>query len=308
MTKVVKILMFPLVVGSLLIFTACGQSEDHPRSNAHLGSTQHTNKIKIVAAENFYGETARAVGGEHVTVTSIITNPSVDPHEFEPTTQTAKKVADAQVVIYNGIGYDNWMAKLISSSNDGRKSIIRVGDDVMGKKVGENEHVWYIPETMPRLATTLANKLAKIDPKHARDYHHNAAAFRRSLQPFLNLVAQLKQQHSKNVEVTEPVFDYMLNDLNYKVINRKFSLAVEEGTDPRPRDMIQMQNDLKNHKVAFLVENIQVKSPTVSRLVRLAKENHVPVVKVTESLPKGKDYKTWMIDQLKQIEQIKKSK
>lgn len=292
----------------LFILAACGESD---RSSQQSGSdveqktSKEEQKIKIVAAEDVYGEVAKAVGGDHVTVTSIITGSNSDPHDFEPTPKTAKTVSNASVVIYNGIGYDNWMDQLISSSSKhDKKNTINVGDDVMGKQNGDNPHIWYQPETMPRVSTVLADQLAKIDPKHAEDYRHQASNYQDSLQPFLDLVNKLQQPKLKRIEVTEPVFDYMLNALNYQSNNRNFPLAIEEGTDPAPKDVAQMQNDLKEGKIAFLIENIQVNSPIIDQLVKLAKENDVPIVKVTETLPEGKDYKTWMMDQLKQIKQI----
>lgn len=264
-------------------------------------------KIKVVAAENFYGEAAKAVGGSHVKVTSIISNPNVDPHAFQPTTETAKKVSDAKILIYNGLGYDDWMTRLINASSNRQKTVIRVGDEVMGKHYGENEHVWYIPQTMPKVAEALANRLAKLDPKHASDYRRNARAYQRSLQPLFEKVQQLKQTKPKRVIVTSPVFNNMLIALNDKPIDRNFSMAIEEGLDPKPKDMIQIQEDLKNHNASFLVDNIQVKNPVVTQLIQIAKQHHVPIVRVSEALPPGKTYKEWMVDQLEQIQQITNS-
>lgn len=287
-------------LAATMCLTACG----HTKSTNGAGDSK---KIKIVAAENFYGEVARAVGGNHVQVTSVIKGSKTDPHDFQPTPETAKQISGAQVVIYNGIGYDNWMNQLLSStSNGGKKTVIRVGNDVAGKKNGDNEHVWYSPQTMPRLASTLANDLAKMDPKHAEDYRKHAATYKKLLKPFLDQVDQLKQSGPKKVEVTEPVFNYMLAALNDKLINKNFPLAIEKGTDPAPADFAQMEKALKHHKVAFLVENIQAESPTVNQLVRFAKENHVPIVRVTETMPKGETYRAWMMGELQQIKKITK--
>lgn len=300
----VKVLLFGVIffAANLLILTGCSSSE---QSSQESDRSEGGSKINIVAAEDFYGEVAEAVGGDHVEVTSIITNPSEDPHDFEPTPDTAKTVSNADVLIYNGIGYDNWMENLIeSSSNNDEKINIKVGEDVLDKENGDNEHIWYKPETMPRLADALADRLAKEDPKHAEDFEQQAANYQDSLQPLLDLVSQSETSSEKTAAVTEPIFDYMLDALHYKPNNTKFPLAIEEGTDPAPKDVAEMQDDIKDHNVSFLVQNIQVENPTITKLVELAKENDVPIVKVTETLPEGKDYKTWMIDQLKQIEQI----
>lgn len=270
------------------------------------GSNQkNSKKIQIVAAEDFYGEVAKAVGGDHVDVTSIINKPSVDPHDFEPTTDTAKTVNKAKLVVYNGIGYDGWMDKLVSSSNSTDTPVIRVAEDIMGKKDGDNEHLWYNPDTMPKLAEAIANKLAKIDPKNGNDYRQNAKKYQSSIKPVKDLVEKLsRKSDNKKVDVSEPVFDYMLQALNYKEGNVKFSKAVEDGNDPAPADIAEMQKDVKDHRIAFFVDNIQASDPTVKKLVKLAGQSHTPVIKVTETLPDGKDYKTWMLDELKQVEKI----
>jgi zinc/manganese transport system substrate-binding protein len=277
-----------LVVGML---AGCGNS----------GNGGSAKKINVVAAEDFYGEVAQAVGGSHVKVTSIINKPSMDPHDFEPTTAAARSVNEAKLVVYNGIGYDGWMTKLAKGGKD--RTVVRVAEDVMGKKDGDNEHLWYNPKTMPKLANDLADKLGKIDKKNAAEYRKNAQKYIAKIQPIQDKVNKLKQNSDqKLVDVSEPVFDYMLDALGYKVANNHFELAVEQETDPSPKDIAAMQKDIKEKRIAFFVSNIQEMSPTVKKMTNLAKQHHVPVIKVTETLPANKDYKAWMLDQLNQIE------
>ncbi|MET1247210.1 metal ABC transporter solute-binding protein [Sporolactobacillus sp. STCC-11] len=283
-----------LLVGLL---AGCGSSS--------ASDDKSSNKISIVAAEDFYGEVANAVGGKHVLVTSIINKPNMDPHDFEATPQTAKAVSSAKLVIYNGIGYDGWMEKLVSNQKSG--NVIRVGEDVMNKKDGDNEHLWYQPDTMLALANHLADKLGKLDSANADEYKDNAAKYIASIKPIKDEVAKLsKKSDNKLVDVSEPVFDYMLEALGYKVANNHFEQAVEEESDPSPKDIAQMQQDIEKKKIAFFVSNSQEMSPTVEKMVKLANKHHVPVIKVTETLPAGKNYKTWILDELKQIEEAQK--
>ena len=73
--------------------------------------------ITVVAAENFWGSLAGQLGGTHVKVTSIISNPDADPHSYEPTAADGREVAAAQLVIINGVGYDGWATKLADARN-----------------------------------------------------------------------------------------------------------------------------------------------------------------------------------------------
>jgi len=124
---------------------------------------KNSEKLNIVTTTDFYGEVAKAVVGDKGTVSSIINNPAIDPHDYEPTTKTAKLVSKADITVANGLGYDSWMDKL---NNDSNNTYIKIGENVMHKKIGANPHVWYNPETMPKYANYLAAKLAKKQPKN----------------------------------------------------------------------------------------------------------------------------------------------
>src|SRR4051812_36442808 len=162
--------------------------------------------IRIVAAENFYGDLATQIGGGHVTVTSILSNPDDDPHLFETSASTARTIADAQIVLYNGADYDPWMDKLLSTAAAGNRAVI-VAADLTGHKSGDNPHLWYEPPTFPAVAAALAAELSKRDPADAAVYEANLAAFNASFAETLKPVAAIKAAHAgTSVTATEPVF------------------------------------------------------------------------------------------------------
>ncbi len=293
--KKIHFFSFITLTLSLLIMTASGCSNSRGDKKQAL--------IQIVAAENFYGEAAAQVAGNYAEVVSLITNPDADPHEFEPTPLMAGKISDADIVIYNGLGYDGWVDKIVgASSRTGHQSVISVAADIMGKKDGDNEHVWYDPATMPKLAGVLAEKLGKLDPAHAETFKSNAEAYMASLAPLTQQIGNLRQDPPISAEVSEPVFDYMLKALNIHNNSTLFSKAVEEGVDPSPAVLAQMQQDLKQKKVGIFIKNKQAESPIVENLARLAEASGIPVVEVTETEPAGQNYIQWMSGQLKQIE------
>ncbi|WP_407313150.1 metal ABC transporter solute-binding protein, Zn/Mn family [Desulfosporosinus sp. SB140] len=259
-------------------------------------------KINVVAAENFYGEVAQAVGGDRVNVTSILTNPGQDPHDYEPTAETSKAVAGAQVVVYTGIGYDDWMGRLLKADSSAKtKDVVAVGSDLLGKSAGDNPHVWYDLSTMPKLASKLADDLGRLDPANSEDYQKRAKDYIATMAPLTDKVTKIKQSDPVSIDVSEPVFDYVAESLNLKVNNPKFALAVEEGNDPTASDYATVQDDIKNHKIKLFVFNTQTDSPTVENIVKLAQGNGIPIVKVTETEPAGKNYIQWMAEQLDQV-------
>src|SRR5271169_4153764 len=136
--------------------------------------------VKVVAAENFYGDMARQIGGANVAVTSILSNPDDDPHLFEASPSTAKALSDAKIVIANGVDYDPWMEKLLRASKaTGRKEIV-VGA-LVGRKPGDNPHLWYNPTYMKAAAKALVADLVAADPAHKADYEQGEAKFIESL-------------------------------------------------------------------------------------------------------------------------------
>lgn len=267
-----------------------------------------TDGITVVSSLNFYGEVAKAVLGDHGTVTSIITSPNTDPHDFEPTTKTARTVAAADVVIANGIGYDGWMQKLVKANGNSAVTSIRVGEDLMSKKTGANEHLWYNEATMSKLARHLAKVYAKRDPKHQAAYQRNAEKYIKSLQPISTKLNQLKQNSQRQkVAVSEPVFNYALAELGYQISDQHFARAIEEGTDPSPSDIKSLQTAITEHKIAFFVQNSQSTDKVVANLVSLANKHNVPVIKVTETMPHGLNYRQWMLQQYEQLAKIQKT-
>ena len=294
-----KRLLAGISVALLAIFAvACGSN------GAAKQSSSNGSKIQFVASLDFYGEVAKAVGGNKVSVQSIINNPAVDPHDYEPTTKVGKSVASADLVVASGIGYDGWMDKVVKSA-DKSKNYLRVADDLMNKKEGDNEHIWYDPRTMPKLANTLADKFAKKDPADKATFKANAKKYIASLDNLNTLINKLKSKvNGQLVDVSEPVFGYALDYLGYKVNDDHFSKSTEDGTDYSAKDIHGIETDIKEKKIAFFVNNIQASSKTVNQLVKLAEQNNVPVLKVTETLPKGKNYRTWMTSQYQQLEKI----
>lgn len=265
-----------------------------------------TAKTNIVTTTDFYGSVAKAVGGKHVTVTSIINKPSVDPHDFEPTPAVAKTVSKADIVVANGLGYDGWMNKVVRSTKQAK--LIRVGEDVLHRKAGVNEHLWYDAQTMPATANYLAKQLAKQQPQYRAYFKANAKRYIATLKPIqrerAKLQAKAKKMRQRQVIVSEPVFDYALTSLGFKVGNRDFENAVEKGTDPSPQVIHKMQRALKQRQVAFFVNNQQVSDKLVANMVSLAKKNHVPVLSVTETMPAHLTYQQWMLKQYRQLNQL----
>lgn len=200
------------------------------------------------------------------------------------------------MIIYNGLGYDTWMKRL-SADNTGTTKI-NVAQGIMNRRDGDNEHIWYSMKTMPKLANELADQFAKRQPENKAYFKRNARHYIQSLKPLNQKVTQLRcNSHHARVNVSEPVFDYSLAEMGYRQNNNHYAQAVQNDTDPSPKDIKQMQADIRHHKIAFFVVNTQEISKMTTNLLTLAKDSGVPIVRVTESQPSGTTYKTWMMRQ-----------
>ena len=265
-------------------------------------ATPGETRPSVVAAENFYGDVAGQVAGPGIAVTSILSSPDQDPHLFEASPSTARALATARIVIYNGADYDPWMAKLVRATPVADRAVL-VAAELMQRKAGVNPHLWYDPPVMPAVAKSLAAALAAADPAHAAEYNQNLAAFLGSLKPLTDKIATLRARFAGTpVTATEPVFGYMATALGLTMRNARFQLAVMNDTEPRASDIAAFEADLKGHRVRALLFNSQATGPTAQRMLRLAKEASIPVVAVTETEPPGANYQAWMLAQLDALE------
>jgi zinc/manganese transport system substrate-binding protein len=255
--------------------------------------------LKIVAAENFYGGVAQQIAGADATVTSILTNPNQDPHEFTTNADTAKAVADADIVISSGISYDPWMDKLLGTSGKPGRVVINVAD-LIGAKEGDNPHIWYDPKTMPALGAKLVDVLGKINPAQASAYQKRLDDFNASMKPELDKIAAIKAS-SAGLEViaTEPVFGYMADALGFKMLNYDFQIKIMNDAEPTADETAAFEKSLTSGTAKILFYNSQVTDPTTDRLQKIAKASGIPVVGVTETQPPDeKSYVGWMMHEL----------
>jgi zinc/manganese transport system substrate-binding protein len=262
------------------------------------GAAPAAEPVKILAAENFYGDIATQIGGANVAVASILSSPDDDPHLFEASASTAKALAAAKIVIVNGVDYDPWMEKLLSANKaTGRREIVVAA--LAHKKAGDNPHLWYDPATIKAVGNALSVDLAIADPAHRADYQKAGTAFAASLEPLEAKIAEMRKKFAgAPVAASEPVFGYMAALLGLNVHDEKFALAVMNNTEPSASQVAAFEDDLNGHKVKVMLYNAQAGEPAVQRLVQLAKDQKVPVVGLSETEPAGANYQQWMMNQL----------
>ncbi len=254
--------------------------------------------IDAVGVETQYADVIHQIGGRYVTVGAVISDPNTDPHEFEMSPKIATLLAGAQLVVENGLGYDDWAGKMLSAAPNPARRVINIQRLLNLPDSTANPHLWYDPRTMPRLAGALAAALAAMQPQHAAYFRANAEAFIASLAPWRAALTALKAADpGVAVAVTEPVGDALLTAAGADILT-PFSLqsAIMNGTDPAPQDVAAQNALLSGHKVRALIYNQQVTDPLTIAFLSLARANHIPIVGVYETMPEpGYDYQSWML-------------
>ena len=258
--------------------------------------------INVVAAENFYGNIAQQIGGDKVSVTSVMSDPNVDPHEYESNVEDAKAIAAADLVIENGGGYDDWMDKLLSASPNSSRIVLK-GFDLAVKHLPDNEHVWYNADNAQAIALTISRTLGKMLPEDATFFTKNDRAFQESLGAIRAKMAQISARFSGTpVGLTETIYLYQALPIGLKVLTPfEFQKAIAEGNDPPADTVVETENQIKQKKIRILIYNDQTISPITTKAQADAKAANIPVVGVTETMPHGETYQTWMLRELDEL-------
>jgi len=249
-----------LVIGAFLVLglaSGCGS-----------GRATTGGGLAVVAAENVYGDIAAQIGGAHVSVTSILSDPNADPHLFEPGTRNGLAVAQARLVIQNGAGYDAFMTKLENAAPSSHRIVVTVADVLGVHGRDANPHLWYDVPALGRVARAIATGLERADAVHAADYAAGLRRFTTSLRPLLAQIAHIKESFAGTpVAYTEPVPGYLISAAGLEnLAPSSFTRAIEDGTEPPPDAVAALDALVRGRKIAVLLYNSHAVSPLTARV------------------------------------------
>jgi zinc/manganese transport system substrate-binding protein len=293
-------LLLPITLLIISLFSACGSS---PAASPNGGSSS-AGVVSVVAAENFYGDIIKQLGGSHVSVTSIISDPNVDPHEYESNVQDGIAIQKAQLVVENGLGYDTWLDKLLSAAPNANR-IVLVAGNIANHKLPDNPHVWYGIDNVPAIAQAITDALKKLDSADAATFDSNLATFKQSLVPIQQKISEINSKYKgTKVALTETIYLYQSIPEGLDVLTPfEFDKAIAEGNDPPADTVVEANNEITKKEAKILIYNVQTITPITTNLQNEAKSLGIPIVPVSETMPPGKTYQSWMLDQLNVLEQ-----
>ncbi|MGC2034935.1 MAG: zinc ABC transporter substrate-binding protein [Thermoplasmata archaeon] len=267
-------------------------------------------KIQVVAGENFWGSLIGQLGGNLTNVLSIVSNPNTDPHDYEANASDAVAVGDANLVVLNGVGYDDWALQLINASRTAGQEVLNAGTlngvYVTGGIVTGNPHQWYNPLYVNHTLLAMFYDLVALQPASKAIFQQNFANLNSSsgggaqgvsIDQLYARANQIKHDFAGTVVVsTESIFVYLANYTGLDLIAPSaFMEAIAEGNDPPAASVAQFECQLEGGYVKVLVYNIQTVTPITSTLEGLAGTHNVTVTYVSETIqPPDTSFQDWM--------------
>jgi zinc/manganese transport system substrate-binding protein len=287
--------VWPILVVCALAVAACSANSK--------SSTSTNGPIQVIAAENFWGSIAAQLGGDHVAVSSIITSPDTDPHDYEPTPQDGRAIAGARYVIFNGVGYDTWASQAVEADPASNRKVLEIGN-LLGLKEGDNPHRWYFPGDVDRVIAQITADYKAIDPGDAGYFDQQRQTFESTgLKPYKDLLAQIKQKYAGTpVGASESIFVGLAQATGLNLLTpASFLTAISEGTDPTAQDKATTDEQITGKQIDVFVFNSQNATPDVQTLVDAARANSVQVTTITETTSENVAFQDWQSQQLQQL-------
>jgi zinc/manganese transport system substrate-binding protein len=261
-------------------------------------------RVRVIAAENFWGSIAAQLAGHKATVQSIIVSPATDPHSYEPAARDARAFASARLVIVNGVGYDPWAPKLLAANPDAGRRTVTVGA-LFGLRDGDNPHRWYSPADVGAVARAITSALQGLDPHDSGYFASRLSAFEsRGLAQYHALIGQIRARYAAvPVGASESIVALLAPALGLKLITPySFMKAISEGSEPNAQDIATAEAQITSHRLDVWVYNSQNATPEIEHLNALARQARIPVATVTETLSPATDrFQQWQVAQMRRL-------
>ena len=221
------------------------------------GPARAAERINVVASFSILADMVRNVGGNNVDVTALV-GPDGDAHVYAPTPADARKVADAKLVVINGLGFEGWMPRLLQAS--GSKALVAVATKgIMPRKMGghDDPHAWQSVANAKIYVVNIRDGLIAAAPDQAAIFKANADAYLAKLEALdrevHEAVAKVPEARRKVIS-THGAFGYFADAYGVTFFS---PLSVSTDSEPSARDIAAIIAQIKLAKIpAVFLENI----------------------------------------------------
>jgi zinc/manganese transport system substrate-binding protein len=214
-------------------------------------------RLNVVASFSILGDFVRNVGGDRVDVTTLV-GPDSDVHVYTPAPSDAKRIADANLVIVNGLGLEGWLPRLVQSAGS-KAQVVTVSAGIVPLKLGSaaDPHAWQSVPNARIYVSDIANALAAADPDDAEFFRARAKAYLDKLEALdrevREAVAKIPPERRKVIS-THDAFGYFAAEYGVQFVA---PLGVSTETEPSARDIAAIIGQIKAQKIpAVFLENI----------------------------------------------------
>lgn len=280
---------------------ATGGSSDTPADDG---------SIQVVASTSIWGSVAQEVtaagkdkagdknsddAARAVTVSSILTSKSDDPHEYEATAVDLARINAADLVVGNGAGYDNWLTDhvpantpVVTAADISEHDHAHGHDHEHGHKHDHeqsvNPHVWFDMKAVSSFASAVADKIHQIDASAPADATP-------VIEKTTSYTKRIKALKGANVVVTEPVIGYLIQDSKLKnVTPAGFARAIANEAEPSAADIAATRQLIANGKADILITNTQAQTPAAKQLIAAATKRGIAIININETPDEGQSY------------------
>jgi len=300
-----------LLVGAAVLVGGCGSSRRRSAvakaaaPPSQTGPEVVAGPIKVVAAENFWGSIAAQLGGREARVRAIITNPRVDPHSYEPSPADAQLLDSAQLVIINGIGYDEWAKRLLAGGERPANQLVLEVGELLGLHAGDNPHQWYSPTSVEAVIGAITADYIRLKPRYRAYFEARRRRFETvDLAAYHRLLAEIRSRFAGvPVGYSESIFQPLGQYLGLKLVTPyEFAKDVAEGVEVPPALQAEVEAQAREHKIDLWIYNSQNATPGIKRINRIASAAGIPIVTITETLDPANDtFEQWQVLELEHL-------
>lgn len=258
--------------------------------------------LRVICVEAVWCNIVSQLGAGVIVTQDLTSRQSIDPHFQQISASQIKRLSDADYVIVNGAGYDDWAARSIHALGRTPSSIITVS--ALAPEVARrNPHLYDSLDVVTRFAQQWTSTVTQILPQDRDRLIANQNGFFKDLSSLRDRIAVMRERlQGSRVAESEPVSALLLEDLRMVTINQRFALAIMHHAEPSPQDVARLEAAFQNHDVRVFIVNATVSAPSVDALKVKARQAGIPIIYSAEYPPENKRWQDWMNDQLSALD------
>ncbi|MFV9511580.1 metal ABC transporter substrate-binding protein [Tepidibacillus sp. LV47] len=288
-----------ILILTLIVSAGCGVYSDSQKQ-------KNVNKVQVFTSFYVLADFAKKIGGDYVEVTNMIP-PGTEPHDFEPTPKQIAKLQEADLFVYNGTGFDEWVKKVIENNN-GKMEVVNTTEGISLLTLNEEEshnhtegdfhkggidpHVWLNPMNAMIQAEKIKDGLIKVDPSHQEVYTKNYEKLKQSFieldQTYQN---ELKKAKTREIFVSHAAFGYLADRYQLKQVA---IAGLTPSDEPSPKELAEIVNEAKKMKIKYILFEPLLESKYATTIMNEIGAKALtlnPIESLTkEEIEKGEDY------------------